>query len=250
MTGKGGSSRRYSDQEVRELLKRAADLESEGKALPSPSRGPTLEELEEIAAEAGINPLALRQAAQELQGRGRAAVAAQPGTSARILGGSLSTELEWTVQGEASPETLESLIPFIQGAADLPGQSSLLGRTLSWNSNNPQASRSLTVTVSVGRGSTRISVEERYGNLAGGLFGGIIGGVGGGVGLGVGLPVGLGALGSAFFAAVFPVAAIGGSFLLSRRIFGAFVRKRRDTLERLLDDLAAVVEDGVEEEEG
>jgi hypothetical protein len=99
------------------------------------------------------------------------------------------------------------------------------------------------------QGHTHLVVEERYGNLAGGLFGGIIGGVGGGVGLGVGMGVGLGALGSALFATLFPISVITGSFFVARSIFSSFVRKRARTLERLMDEMTALVEQGTSEEE-
>lgn len=241
--------RRYSDEEVRGLLKRASDLESQETALPAPLQGPTLEELESIAAEAGISKVALRQAAREMELDSRGDMVPASGVGARILGAPVSLELERTIPGEVSTPVLEGLIPTIQRAGDGMGQPSLLGRTLTWQSTNPQSARSLHVSVRVMQDKTHLLVEERYGNLAGGLFGGIMGGVGGGVGIGVGFGVGLGALGSALFATIFPVSVITGSFFLARTIFGNFVRKRARTLERLMDEMVAVVEEGVAEEE-
>jgi len=246
MSSGSDASRRYSDEEVRALLKRAADLESQGRALPAQVEGPTLEELESIASEAGINPLAVRRAARDMEMRGPVAAELSQGPAANILGAPTSVELEWTVPGEVPNSVLESLIPTIQRAADGMGQPSLLGRTLTWQSTNPQSARSLLVSVRALKGETHLMVEERYGNLAGGLFGGIIGGVGGGVGLGVGFGVGLGALGSALFATLFPVTVITGSFFMARTIFGNFVKKRARALEHLLAELASQVEEGVE----
>jgi class 3 adenylate cyclase len=59
-----GPSRRYTDEEVRELLKRASELGRDGRTLTSSSEGPDLPELEAIAAEAGMNPVAVREAAR------------------------------------------------------------------------------------------------------------------------------------------------------------------------------------------
>lgn len=241
MSAEPNRTRHYSDEEVRALLKRAAELETEGRALPAPTEGPTLSDVESIAAEAGINPLAIREAARELE-TGSAQGTVGESLSSGFLGAPISIELESVVPKEVADSVLESLIPLIQRASDSVGQPSLLGRTLSWQTISTQSAKSLQLTVSTGNGETRLFLEERYGNMAGGLFGGIMGGVGGGVGIGVGVGVGLGALGSAFFATVFPAAIVGGSYLLSRAIYASFVKRREKVLQRLMGDMEARVD--------
>ena len=204
-------------------------------------------DLEAIAAEAGMDPALVREAARELDlpaGGHRPALTA----GSLFLGAPHTLEFEKAVPGEASNALLETLVPLIQRAAGGMGQPSLMGRTLTWVSADPQRTRVLQVSVSARRGETHISVQERYGNLAGALFGGIIGGVGGGVGMGVGLGVGLGALGSILFASLFPPAVIGGSYLLARSVFRRTVQGRRRDLARLMEELVAAVEYEVEEE--
>jgi hypothetical protein len=88
-----------------------------------------------------------------------------------------------------------------------------------------------------------LAIEERYGELAGGLFGGMVLGGGSGVGLGVGFGVGLGALGSALFATVFPIAAFGSFYGLSRLIYKRAVSGRYNKLIRLMEEMVAAVED-------
>jgi hypothetical protein len=241
------SERRYNDDEVRRLLQRASELESRGTSLTPGEEGPTLKDLEIIAAEAGMDPALLRQAAREMDSSPGGHLPASSAGSL-FLGAPHVLEFERTVPGEVSSSLLEGLVPAIQGAAGGAGQPSLMGRTLTWHSTDPQRVRVLQVSVSVRRGETRISVQERYGNLAGALFGGIMGGVGGGVGMGVGMGVGLGALGSVVFAALFPPAVIGGSYLLARSIFRRTVQGRMRDLARLVDELVVAVEDGLEEE--
>jgi hypothetical protein len=163
------------------------------------------------------------------------------------LGAPTVFELERVVRGEAAQGTLERLVPHIQRAADGVGHPSLMGKTLTWQSEDASKTRALLVTVSVGREETRLSIEERYGNLAGALFGGIVGGGGTGIGLGVGLGVGLGALGSALFATLFPVIALGGTWALARGIFRSSVHNRMRKLTKLMNELVAAVEDGLEE---
>jgi hypothetical protein len=239
--------RRYTDEEVRRLLQRASELESQSPRLPTPADGPTLRDLEVIAAEAGLDPALLRKAAQELEG-------VRPDPSPAALGGSwffgapLTLEYERVVPGEASYPLLEGLVPLIQRVAEGTGQPSLMGRTLTWTTSNPERTSILQVSVSARRGHTHIMVQERFGNLAGALFGGLMGGAGSGVGFGVGLGVGLGALGSALFASVFPPAVIGGTYVVARSLFRRTVQRRSKALKRLMEDLVATVEDGMEEQ--
>lgn len=240
--------RRYTDEEVRQLLLRASELESQSTRLPTPADGPTLSDLEVIASEAGLDPALLRKAAQELDVDRTGAPPAAGSAGSLFLGAPHTLEYDRAVPGEASNALLEALVPLIQRAAGGMGQPSLMGRTLSWVSADPQRTRVLQISVSARRGETRIAVQERYGNLAGALFGGIMGGVGGGVGMGVGMGVGLGALGSVLFASLFPPAVVGGSYLLARFIFRRTVHGRMRDLAGLMEELVATVEDGLEEE--
>jgi hypothetical protein len=247
MTPTHDPSRRYSDEEVKRLLERASELESQGASLPATREGLTLTELEAIAGEAGIDPQLLRQAARELDSSGGPGLPA-PSRASGLLGAPLSFHLRRVFSVEAPDGVLELLLPPIQRAADGVGQPSLVGQTLTWQSADSQKSRVLQVSASVGGGKTRLDVEENYRTLAGNLFGGIIGGVGGGVGLGVGLGVGIGALGSALFATLFPLALIGGSYAVARVAFRGTVRGRMRTLTRLMEEMAGIVEDSLEEE--
>ena len=67
MTELPASERHYDEREVTRLLRRASELQRESGT--APATGLTLRELEEVAAEAGIDPGALRQAAAELGAR-------------------------------------------------------------------------------------------------------------------------------------------------------------------------------------
>jgi hypothetical protein len=225
--------RRYGDKEVGLILKRAADLQRQDPA-GTAGGGLTVEELEEIAAEAGIDPSYLRRAAQELD---ISATYLADEAPTLLTGAPLTVRLERTVVGELPESELDRLVPDIQQAADGHGQASLIGHTLTWRSNTSNTERSLLVDVSARDGQTHILIEERLHGLAGQLFGGLLGGVGGGIGLGIGLGVGLGALGSAAFAIAFPAAVIGGSYVMARSIFGSVARRRRRVLRDLLDRL-------------
>jgi hypothetical protein len=215
--------------------------------VPAKVKGPTLADLESIASEAGIDPTLVRRAAQELDSPTGGFPAVSPKATG-ILGAPLVFELQRTVPGEVDNSVLERLVPHIQRVAEGIGHPSLMGQTLSWQSESPQKLRILQVSATVGRGETRLSIEERYSNMAQNLYGGIMGGGGVGVGLGVGLGVGIGALGSVAFAIGFPILVLGGSFALSRAIYQSSVRGRMRALTKLMNEMVATVEDGLKED--
>jgi hypothetical protein len=235
-----GAPRRYSEEEIGRILKRATEMQVAEPAGQGPG-GMTLRELEEIALEAGIDPRHLRRAAMELE----------PGSPeasfwTRVLGHPPQVRLEAAVPGELPVEGFESLVAIIQHVAREHGQASLVGRTLTWQGETATGTRSTMVVVGVRDGETRVRVEERLQGLAGQLFGGLVGGVG--VGAGVGVGVGLGAaLGSALFSAAFPVGALGLGYITARAAFRSQAGARRRALSELLDRLVGEVSDRVTE---
>jgi len=231
--------RRYGDKEVGLILKRAAELQRQEPASATEGGGLTLSELEEIAAEAGIDPRYLRRAATDIDAGGSTL---SSGKASYFFGAPLTIELERTLAGEFPEEEFSLLVPDVQQAAGGHGQTSALGKVFTWQSSTPQGERSLQVTVTSSDGRTRIRIEERLSTLAGNLFGRMVGGGGGGIGLGVGLGVGAG-LQSAAFAILWPVSIIGGAYLLARSIYTSTARKRQRVLRDLLDRLTERIED-------
>ena len=67
------TKRRYGDEEVREIFSLATTGGARDPSLPSESGGLTLDELQRIGQEAGIEPARVAQAAERLDARGRAA---------------------------------------------------------------------------------------------------------------------------------------------------------------------------------
>jgi hypothetical protein len=231
MSDHPGPGRRFDDEEVARILERAAELEHRAPLAPPEISGMTLAQLEQVAAEAGIDPQHVRDAAVALERETR--TPALPGAS--LLGAPMRLELERTVEGDIPAGAYETLAETIRATIPNPGYVSTLGKSFEWNSANPQ--RALRVTVTPRAGRTVIRIEERFGNLVGGLFGGIVGGVGGGGG-----GTAMGVIGGALHNIPAAVAAAGvalvGSFLLARTIFRKVVRYRSAELRRLLDALA------------
>lgn len=231
-------SRHYSEKEVGLILRRATELQRSEPTAADPT-GFTLAELEDVAAEVGIDPTYLRRAAAELEtGLGS-------GPAELLLGAPLAFVLERTVPGEYPESGFEELVPLMQVATLGQGNASAVGKTLTWSSRSDTNTSSQQVLVTVRDGETLIRIEERLAGFAGGLFGGVLGGGGVGLGVGVGLPAGL-ALGL-LPAVVLPVAIVGGAYLGTRAFFAKHVRKRRARMQDLLDQLAERVERDVAE---
>jgi hypothetical protein len=225
-------SRRYDEKEVGLLLKRAAELQRASPRVPDPS-GLTLRELEDIAAEAGLDASMLRQAAAELDSEIRPGAA---GIGASLAGAPLRVALERVVDGELDTASCSELLPLVLTAADLAGHASQVGQTFSWTSQDATNVRQMHVLVSSSNGRTRFRVEERYSGLAAAIFGGGLGGIGGGLGAGAGGALAA-ALGSVALGVGIPVAVFGVTYLGCRAVFRRYVSRRRKVLERLLQEL-------------
>ncbi len=221
------------------LLERATELQREDPVRANPSGGFSLEELEEIAAEAGIDPQHLRRAAAEMESGGGA-----EGWE-HLIGEKVTLVRQAVVPGELREEGFERVLAAVQGVAHAHGQPSLLGHTLTWQAETAQKSRSLQVVVSSRNGETHIRAEERLHRAATGLFVGTTWGMGAGLGVALGTSVGLEVLGSTLFAVACPIGMVGLALVTARQIYRVIVRRRRAVLttlvERVADEVAAAV---------
>jgi hypothetical protein len=223
--------RLYDEKEIGRILKRATELQH---AEPSaPGAGVTLAELEEIAAEAGIDPRYLRRAALEVEG-GRT----DASVWARVAGDDLMLVRDLTLQGELDEDGFERIVAAIQTGAREHGHPILLGRTLTWRAETPTKTRTMQIVVTSRDGQTRIRLEEDLTQTAVGWMAGLTAGGGVGVGMGVGMPIALEVLGSTLFAFAFPVGTVALSYIAARQVYRAIVERRRTTLGRLFDAIA------------
>lgn len=228
MTDPENLPRLYGDEEIGRILKRATELQHrEPTAAPA---GVTLAELEEIAAEAGIDPRYLRRAAMEVE-----IGTANPTLWTKVAGDELILVREITLPGELAESGFERIVAAIQTSSREHGQPSLLGRTLTWRAETASKTRTIQIVVTCRDGQTHVRAEENLMQMASGLFGGITAGAGLGIGLGVGLPIGIEVLGSALFAAFAPIGAVGISYIAARGIYRAVVKRRRRAVEDLFD---------------
>ncbi len=137
--------RLYSDTEISAVLKRAAELQG-----PTDTSGLTLAELEQIAAEVGIDPAFVKTAATELE-EGRT------DTGFHFWGGPLTVDLERIVEGEVSEAKWEEAVAEIRRVFETAGETGKVGRTLEWTHCNETGER-MHVTVTPMSGQTRIRI--------------------------------------------------------------------------------------------
>ena len=233
---RGDPPRHYSDTEVSRLLKYATELQQAdvaGGRGGHEGGGMTLATLQEVAAEVGIEPRYVQLAA------GRIDNPETTGPGHALAGTPLLVRAERVIPGELREEDYEQIVTEIQMATYVQGNALMVGRTLTWRSvTSEHQFRRLQVTVESRNGETRIQAEERLHGYAGMLYGGVVGGGGMGAGTFFGLAVGLGPLGSALFAAAFPVTLIGGLYVAMRQVMKSTGRKRRAELDGLVDRIA------------
>ena len=105
------TERRYNDKEVALILQRAAEM-SQAKT----AGGMSVEELERIALEAGLDPAAVRQAADEV-GRGEASAG---GIGHTLLGGPTALRVEMAGQARAVRRAAVAALVWTYAAAIFP----------------------------------------------------------------------------------------------------------------------------------
>ncbi|MEO8881746.1 MAG: serine/threonine-protein kinase [Gemmatimonadaceae bacterium] len=191
-----------SDTQAQAVWQRAADLQMATEshpaapvgALPARAMPPSLtsgiamERVRESAVEAGISEEHVERAASELglsSRLGRRGIRPEPPFTppayrpllTPLFAAPFRLQVETEVAGEISPADYEVVVERIRETLGDEGSVSALGRTLTWSSRVvSRKGRNVAVTISPRHGHTRIRVDERLGQLAGGLYGGIVGG--------------------------------------------------------------------------
>lgn len=212
---------RYSDEEAAAILARAAELSAGSAGAP----GVTIEELERIAAEAGIDPALVRRAAAT---RGSA-----PSFAERVFG-PVSVSFQVELDGELDDAGRGAALEVIQRGLGEHGHSGAVGKVMT--AGVRYEGRNVQVVVSSSGGKTRIVVEERLEFLQRQTFA---------FGVAVAtmlvmsgwavVAAALGPEGAAALAAGTGVASAFGA----RALYGARAARRTARLRRLFDDVTA-----------
>ncbi len=230
-----GSGRSLSDNEVREVIERAAELQAE---YPTGPGALSMGAVEQVAAEVGIPPDRVRTAVSELD-RASRAFPTKPPPGKGILPKERLV-VDRTVDGETSESVHEAVVNEIQRTLGIVGHISVLGRSLTWSPADPGTDqRKIVITVAPGGGQTNIHIEERI-ELSGWRI--FIPGWGAGVGGVCGLltALALGLSDEAILLTAIPLA-FAGAFTAVQLFFGIGGSKRTPQLELLADRLTDLV---------
>lgn len=122
------TERRYSDEEVAEIFRRATVARPASKASLTPTDGLTLTQLEAIASEAGIDPSQIAVAARELD-----APAIAP---KRVIGVPVSVTRSVELPRELTEREWEHLVTRLRETFDAAGKLESHGALRQWSNGN------------------------------------------------------------------------------------------------------------------
>jgi tRNA A-37 threonylcarbamoyl transferase component Bud32 len=241
-------SEKLGDAEVREILERAAELEVEH---PTADRALSIGAVEQVAAEVGIPPARVREAAREVQRpphSGALVRTREPSEEVVLRNNVLVAER--LIDGEVPDTAFGALVDEIHACLDIVGHVSTLGSSLTWSPAVPGSEgRKIVVTITPKAGQTRIHIEERLELSGWKMFAPGWGAAGGGL-LGLALlSLGAARTGAAVVLMLL-LFAVGGAILTARGITKTTADWRRPDLQKLLDRLAALAEEVAEPARG
>lgn len=223
------AERRYSDEEVAVILRRAVDPTADGPE-GAHGRGLTLAELKDIGSEAGIDAARIEVAAGSL------AVRRDRPVTGAVLGMPTTVQLERRVPATVTKERLPHLLHLIRSEFARQGIVEEVMGGFEWRARSAMGGRYVSIRSEGDETCIRVLGNYRDGML----------GLGAGVGPIAAAATGAlaAALGAATAVVVVPVALAGGALAALAPWSYAFKREER-TLHRVLNGLVAQVSDNV-----
>ena len=161
------TDRRYGDEEVREIFNLATTGEPREKSLPAESGGLTLDEIQRIGVQAGIEPARVEEAAKQLDARGKPSTVQRSffglpvGVSRMVDLPRAPTDREW-----------EQLVAEIRTTFGVQGTATTSGGLREWSYGNLHVSVEPTERGDRLRLGTRNDEVVAF-NVLGSMFGGM-----------------------------------------------------------------------------
>ena len=228
--------RRYTDDEVALILRRAAEFG--GETGPPRSEGLSLAEIQQVAREVGIDPATVARAASALSARKRDRLTA-------IIGGPMRYRLEATVPGKAADANLGRILQSIRHAAGRQGRATQVLDSVEWRTSSEREGSQLFVTVTTGDDGTTIEVTGDRQSTAALLY--LVPGVAGMI---VSLIVSASLEAGWAAGGMIAAGVLGGVFLLSRTIWShtgrTFARKLEDIRDAAVQTVERTADEGSE----
>lgn len=220
----------YTDEEIRALLRRATEIEDPSRRSDEP--GLSLQEVEQVARESGIDPEAIRRAAQELELQTQRSAQDR---SFPFLGASPVIDRERIVPGNMALLDWDEAVGMCRRAFSGEGKSQYSGNTREWVLKELGSERAR-VVVSPRGDETSIRVIRDISDLAWAAHGGIAGGMIGVTvilvfAVGLALPIALAA----------SAASIAVLYMMARVLFRYLAARQDGHTKNLLDELESLI---------
>ncbi|MEJ2202803.1 MAG: hypothetical protein P8170_01700 [Gemmatimonadota bacterium] len=172
MTQEPIDERRFTDEEIREILKLAVQKAPSREKPPSgslvKSEGLSLTELKAIGEEVGIEPARLEDAARTVAARGIH-------RAASILGAPTVVDFERRVDGEVNPEDTPDVLSLIRRTMGTQGEVNEVHGSLEWSAKGDSGERYITLSSRDGhtaiRGSANLTNSAVLTYLPAGIVG-------------------------------------------------------------------------------
>lgn len=219
--------RLYSDQEISAILKRAGELQA--KESDAETHGLSLEELQHIAAEVGLDPKLIERAAAQLEHKG------SDKKGVGLWGSPTSIHIERVMQGEIAEHQWADVAGRIGDAFGMVGRSGQVGQSLEWTHTSERANLQITATPC--KGQTKVRVVGKFTRVALAYFlpALIVGGVWGTV-----IPLAM-QVAPAFSFAIGMTLAI-AAYWFARLGYGRYIRKKEQAVDKLIGKLEQLIE--------
>lgn len=151
-------SPKLSDAEVRLIMMRAAELDAQQKTEETRL---SIGAIEQVAAEIGIPPQRVREAAGEFAGSHQEAPFEAATRAPRFFDRSSRLAVHRLLEGEVPVSEYPLLVKEIHARLGIVGQATAFGTTLTWiATGSAGAGRNVQITVAAEAGVTRIHIEE------------------------------------------------------------------------------------------
>ncbi len=248
------------EEEMRAILARASELEAERVVgFESASRALTMGSVEQVAAEVGIPPARVREAAAEVRGASDSgSEAARPAAREPALAhlwrrnptfpGAPDVSFakdrltaERTVEGEIAETAYPEVVDAIQEELGIVGHVSTIGHVITWSpASQGTESRKIVITLRPRAGVTDLHVEEKIEMAGWRLFAPSWGAAAGAI-FGFAIAAALGLQEEAILVTALP-GGIFGALATVRGMINTKAQTARPQLQRVLDRLSEVVQ--------
>ncbi len=219
--------RLYSEREVQLILKSAVEIQMRTDQFNDSSGGMSLEQLEQVAREAGLDTTVIRHAASQLDVH-------RDDEGNAFLGSPDHVVVERTVDFVVPQEEFDHLLDVARGMSREVGEVSTVGRQFGWKGSVDGAKTDVTVSVSDATTTFRVRIDLEQEILGHFMLKGVLGGAGGGL---VGWAVVATATGVGLAGVAAAAAIAGSSYMWARRGLKRSAVAMRARAEQLVDAL-------------